>query len=161
MINKISTVAVLVAAATLAQPAPGGRAPLTPEQAVARRVQHLTTLLSLTASQQTQITAVLTEERSAAEALRTNLQTAHTNLRNAIDSRAGDSQIDTAASQVGLVQGQLTAIHGKAQVKLLNILTPEQREKLAALPQFGRGGHGGPIGPGAAGAGMRHRGPGL
>ena len=144
MIKQILAVSALSAMAIFAQTtAPTERTRPTPEQMVEHRVARMTTLLSLSATQQTKIRTILLDEVTASSALRSTAQTAHTNLKAAIDSRAGDAQIDAAASQVGLAQGQIAAVHAKAQVRLLSVLTAEQRAKLDALPA-GRGGMRGP-----------------
>ena len=159
MIKQILAVSALGAIAIFAQSTtPTERTRPTAEPMTEQRVARLTTLLGLSASQQTQIRTVLLDEFNASSALRSTAQTAHTNLKSAIDSRAGDGQIDAAASQIGLVQGQIAAIHAKAQVRLLNVLTAEQQAKLEALPE-GRGGGRGPGGmPGSGSGPMRGRG---
>jgi Spy/CpxP family protein refolding chaperone len=138
----------LAAASAQSVSGTGNRTPPTQAQMIERRIERLTLLLTLTPSQQTQATAIFTEEVTAAAALRTPMQEAQTALKNAVDSRLPDAQIDAAAAQVGVLHGQMAAIHGKAQAKFLGVLTQEQRDKLAKL-QPGMGGPGG--GPGMRG----------
>ena len=153
MIKQVLAVSALTAIAIFAQSTtPTERTRPNPEQMVDQRVARMTTLLGLSPSQQTQIRTVLLEQFNASSALRTAAKTAQTNLKSAIESRAGDAQIDAAASQVGLVQGQMAAIHAKTQVRLLNVLTAEQQAKLQALPE-GRGGGRGSGGMPGGGAG--------
>ena len=156
MIKQVFAIATLSAVAVLAQmpPTTQERTRPTPEQMVEHRVARMATLLSLTTTQQAQIRTILLDEMSAASALRSTAETAHTNLKAAVESRAGDAQIEAAASQVGLVQGQMAAVHAKAQVKLRGALTAEQLAKLEALPGGGGhrpGGPGGMRGPGGPG----------
>jgi hypothetical protein len=122
---------------------------------VDRRVNMLTTLLSLDAGQQAQAKTIFTDEATASLALRDKMREAHEALQSAAKSSASDGQIDALAAQVGTVHGQSLAIHAKAQSKLRAILNSAQREKLDAA----RGGFGGgPRGPGGMGGGMRpHR----
>ena len=153
MKKMILTIAALGVSVLSAQPGPRpGGTPPTPEQMVEKRLERLTTLLSLTPSQVTTIKALYTAEAAAVAALRTPMETAHTALRNAVNSNAPEPQIDSAAAQVGTLQGQMTAIHSKTQAKFLATLTAEQKAKLDTLGE-GRG----PGGPGGFGG---HRGPG-
>lgn len=114
--------------------------PPTPEQMVDRRVQMLTTLLTLDASQQAQAKTIFTDEVTASQALQDKVKTAHDALDTAVKGGASDAQIDQFAAQVGLVQGQATAIHAKAQAKFRLILTSAQKEKLdSSRPGMGGG----------------------
>jgi Spy/CpxP family protein refolding chaperone len=125
---------------------PGGRGPRgdgsgtrpTPEQMVERRVDRLTTLLSLTASQVTTVRELFNAEQTAMATQRTALETAQDTLQTAVQNNAPDAQIDAAAAQVGTVQGQIAGIHAKTQAKLFAALTAEQRQKLQSLGE-GRG----------------------
>ncbi|MBC7927411.1 MAG: hypothetical protein H7039_17315, partial [Bryobacteraceae bacterium] len=105
------------------------------------RVEYLTSLLTLQPSQVTLIRAVLTEEQTSSSAVQTSLGTARTALRDAVDALSPDATLDRLAATTGQLGGQLDAIHAKAQVKLLNVLTAEQRTKLNTLDGggFGRG----------------------
>lgn len=123
----------------------------TPEQRIARRVEYLTTLLTLQPSQVTQITTILTDEYKAASALDTSLQTARTAVRDAVTALASDATLDRLTAAAAQLEGQSEAIHAKAQVKLLTVLTADQRAK---LDKFGGQGEGrGPGGPGRRGRG--------
>jgi hypothetical protein len=120
-----------------------GGTPPTAEQMIERRVQRLTTLLTLDSSQQQQAKTIFTDEATAAQALRTTAQTAHEALQTAVKSGAADAQIDQLAAQVGTIQGQSLAIHAKAQTKFRLILNAAQKEKLDAAGDHGSGGPGG------------------
>lgn len=143
MISKsLVAIAALSLSVLSAQPGRGPRGdgsgtPPTAEQMVERRVERLTTLLSLTPSQVTTITSLYTAEQTAVAAQRTAMETARQALQDAV--KAGiDAQIDTAASEVGRLNGLVAAIHGKTQAKFLAALTAEQRTKLESLGE-GRG----------------------
>ena len=150
--KMILTIAALGVSVLSAQPGQGrGGTPPTPEQMMEKRLERLTTLLSLTPSQVTTIKALYTAEAAAVTALKTPMEAAHTALRDAVNSNAPEPQIDRAAAQIGTLQGQMTAIHSKTQAKFLATLTADQKKKLETLGE-GRGpggmGPGGPGGPG-------------
>lgn len=150
------TFVTVAAAAALAQTTPQTPdAPATPEQRIAHRVEYLTTLLTLQPSQVTQITAILMDEYKAGSALETLHETARTAVRDAVAAMAGDATLDRLTAAEAVIEGQLQAIHAKAQVKVLTVLTAEQRAKLEKFdgPGEGPGGPGGPGGPRPRGAG--------
>ena len=157
MINKmLLTIAALGVSVLSAQPGQGprghgGGTPPTPEQMIERRVERLTTLLTLTPSQVTTIKALYTAEQTALAAQRTAMDTAQEALRNAVQTNLPEPQIDSAAARVGTVHGQIAAIHAKTQAKFLAALTAEQRQKLTTL-EGERGRRGG-------GMGRMHGGP--
>lgn len=115
--------------------------------AIARRVQFLTTLLTLTDSQVSQATTIFTNEAAAVSAIQTNLDTARTSLKTAIQGNS-TAQIDQLSSQIGTYQGQLIAADSKAEAAFYAMLTTDQKTKYDAI---GGGGHGGPGGPGGFG----------
>src|SRR5438067_1012883 len=100
--GTISAVALTMLSASFLFGQAAGTPPTPPtdEQIVARRVARLTTLLSLTAAQQTQATTIFTTEQTAVAALRTGLQTSHTALQAAIKSN-DLTGITTQATQIG------------------------------------------------------------
>ena len=151
MINKmLLTIAALGVSVLSAQPGQGhrgqGGTPPTPEQMIERRVERLTTLLTLTPSQVTTIKALFTAEHTAVAAEKTGMETAQEALRNAVQTNLPEPQIDAAAARVGTVHGQIAAIHAKTQAKFLAALTTEQRQKLATIEED-RGPRGGGMGP--------------
>lgn len=144
-----AVITLAVGSAVFAQGQGAGRGtPPTPEQMIERRVQMLTNLLTLDASQQAQAKTIFTDEVNAAQALQTNSKTAHDALETAVKSGAADAQIDSLSAQVGVAQGQLTAVHAKAQTKFRLLLNATQKEKLDSSRGGGFGGWGGPGGPG-------------
>jgi Spy/CpxP family protein refolding chaperone len=127
----------------------GDRTPPTPEQMIDRRVQMLTNLLTLDATQQAQAKTIFTDELNASQALQDKMKAAHDALETAVKGGASDAQLDQLAAQVGTVQGQGAGIHAKAQAKFRLILTSAQKEKLdSSRPGMGGGpGWGGGRGP--------------
>jgi len=161
MMKKTMLVFAALAAsvAAFAQTTPGQQTPPTAEQRITRRVEYLTALLTLLPSQVTQITQILTDEQKAAATIETSLDAAHTALEDAVTALAVDTTLARLATQLGVLQGPLAGNHAKYEVKFQNVLTKDQREKLAKLdgPGDRRPGDRGPGGPGPGGPG---RGPG-
>ncbi|MDZ4800247.1 MAG: Spy/CpxP family protein refolding chaperone [Bryobacteraceae bacterium] len=159
MIRKLMmTFVTLAAAAAFAQPTPQTPATSqTPEQRIAHRVEYLTTLLTLQPSQVTQITTIFTDEYKASSALDASVESARTAVRDAVTALANDSTIDRLTAAAASLEGQEQAIHAKAHVKFLTVLTADQRAKLEKFDgpgdgSRGPGGPGGPRGPGPRGA---------
>ncbi len=164
MMKKLtfSIVAPAVAAtALLAQPpARRGDTPPDPGAFVERRVEFLTKLLSLTEDQRARATSIFTEAGEAAQAVNANLAAPRQALAEAIKTNSV-AAIDQAASEIGGLHGQLTAIQAKADAAFYAILTPEQRTKYDALPRGGPGPGFGPGGFGPGGRGPMGRGRGV
>jgi Spy/CpxP family protein refolding chaperone len=139
----------------------GNRTPPTAAEMLDRRIQMLTTLLTLDANQQAQAKTIFTDENTAAAALRTKIDTAQDALQAAVKGSASDSQIDQLAASLGTLHGQSLAVHAKAQAKFRSILNSAQKEKLDASRGFGRGmgpgAAGGPMGPMRRGGGFGHQ----
>jgi len=132
-----------------------GTAP-TVAQIVARQVARLTSLLTLTSSQQAQATSIFTTEQTALASLRTTLDAAHTSLDTAVESDStGD--ITTLAAQIGTLQGQQVLAQATADAAFYAILTSSQQTTYNNLKLGGLlGGPGGPGGPGPGGFGGPH-----
>lgn len=139
------------------------RTPPSPQQMAQHRVEMLTAMLSLTTAQQQQATTIFTDAATAAQAVHTNMRTAHDALRTAVmaNNAAG---IDTAATTIGSLTGQVASIEAKADAAFNQLLTADQQTKLSQLGQagfrpggphggFGFGGRGGapPMGAGPGG----------
>jgi hypothetical protein len=129
-------------------------------QQVAQRVAQLTTLLDLTAGQQTTATTIFTTELTALSAIQASQQTAQTALTTAIkaDNSTG---ITAAAETLGGLATQQAEAQGTGEAAFYVILTSAQQAKYDILgdnggpggppgPQGPQGGHPGP--PGASGA---------
>jgi hypothetical protein len=95
---------------------------------IQRRVQRLTTILSLTDAQASQATSIFTNAHAAAAPLQTSISDARKSMRTAV--KANDTgTISTAAANIGNLTGQMLAIHSKAEAAFYAILTPEQQAK--------------------------------
>jgi Spy/CpxP family protein refolding chaperone len=109
---------------------PGGRRD--PASMVQRRVNFLTTLLSLTSNQQTEATTILTNAAASSAALRTSLRTARQSLADAV-TRNDTAGIDQASAAIGNVTAQLTSTEAKSDAAFYQILTPDQQTKFNQL----------------------------
>jgi Spy/CpxP family protein refolding chaperone len=150
MMNKKTFVLVLLtlvfaASISFAQGHRGG--PPDPATMVQRHVQHLTTVLSLTSSQQQQATTIFTNAMNGASSIHSDMKTAHQNLATAIKNN-DQAGITSAANTIGNLTSQMIASHAKAQAAFNQILTPDQQSKMSQLESEGHGmggmGFGGP-----------------
>jgi Spy/CpxP family protein refolding chaperone len=113
---------------------------------VLHRVNYLTTVLSLTPAQQTQVTSILTSAATNRSTVHASMKTAHTNLQNAIHSNDA-AAMEQAANSIGTLIAQQTLAHAKTEAAIYQVLTPEQQTKMSQLESEGhRGGRG--FGPG-------------
>ena len=140
----------LIAAAvvTISAHAQREHTPPTPAQMAQHEVSRYTTLLSLTAEQEAQATIVFTEEATTVQPLRTSERTSHKTLETAV--KDGDmGLIQSTATALGTVSGEMMAAHAIAEAKFYATLTADQKTKFEALHHgfHGGEGHGGPGGP--------------
>ncbi len=99
---------------------------------VQHRVAYLTTVLSLTSAQQTQVTNILTNAHANQSTMHTSMKTAHTNLQNAIRSNDA-AAMEQAANTIGTLSAQETLAHAKTEAAIYQVLTPDQQTKMAQL----------------------------
>jgi Spy/CpxP family protein refolding chaperone len=129
--KKVITVAfaALTAISTFSQ---GPPQPPSPAQRVQHEVKYLTTLLSLTAAQRQQATAIYTNSATAEESVHQSLRSAHESLRTAIKNNDATS-IDQASNALAQEIAQSTSTKAKADAAFYQILTPDQQSKLSEL----------------------------
>ncbi len=132
MKKTFSTLLLLAASAFAQGPGPGG--PPNP----ARQIARLTTLLNLTAAQQTQATTIFTNEQSTLAPIQAEVRAARTGLTTAIKSNQ-TATIDSLAAQPGSYSGQITSIQSKAQAAFYAILTATQQTQYDTLRGHGGG----------------------
>jgi Spy/CpxP family protein refolding chaperone len=125
----------------------------TPAQIVANRVARLTTLLTLTTTQQTQATTIFTNEQTALSGIPTSMQTARTALQTAVEKN-DITGITTQATQIGSLTTQELEIQAKADAAFYAILTADQQTKYNQLQGPGL------VGPGGGQRGFGGFGPG-
>lgn len=106
---------------------------------VQHRVAYLTTVLSLSSAQQTQVTNILTTAATNQSTAHTSLKTAHTNLQNAIHSNDA-AAMEAAANSIGQLTAQQALAHAKTEAAIYQTLTPEQQSKMAQLETEGHRG---------------------
>jgi periplasmic protein CpxP/Spy len=99
----------------------------------ARMVDRLGTILELTESQKTAAKAIFDTAKTQSEPLQTQLRDAHLAVRTAVNNNRSDAEINSAATQVGNLTGQLAGIHAKAQRAFRALLTDAQKQKLDQL----------------------------
>jgi Spy/CpxP family protein refolding chaperone len=119
---------------------PAGNAQ-TSADAIARRVEYLTALLTLTTNQATQASTLFTTAAATVTPIQANLETARTSLRAAVLAN-NTTQIDQLSTQIGTFTGQITAAQNRAEAAFYALLTPEQRTRYEALGNRGPGGRG-------------------
>ena len=103
-----------------------------------RMLERLATVLDLTDAQKTAAQTIFNTARTQAQPLATSLREAHDAVQAAVKANKSDAEIETLTARTGTLMGQVAAIHAKAQRGFLQLLTPQQREKLEALrPHMG------------------------
>lgn len=135
-------------AQTIAADAPPVRANHMQEM-VQHRVDYMTTVLSLTAAQQTQIKNVLTTAAANESSTHASMRAAHEALTTAARSNDAAS-MEQSANTIGTLVAQEALAHAKKDAAIYQALTPEQQTKMVQLESVSHhGGHGfGGPGPG-------------
>lgn len=109
---------------------------------VQHRVNYLTTVLSLTSAQQTQVTNILTSAATNQSTVHATMKTARTNLQNAINSN-DTAAIEQASNSIGTLVAQQVLTRARTEAAIYQALTPEQQTKMSQLESQGhRGGRG-------------------
>ena len=104
------------------------------------RIERMATVLGLTDAQKTQAKSIFNAARQAAQPLYQQARTLRQSLHGAATGAGGD--VEQLSSQLGVVTGQLAAIHTKSRAQFYALLTPDQQAKAQALRPMGR--HRGP-----------------
>ncbi len=151
--TAITLFVVLACAASilLAQNPP---APPNPAGHAQHRVQYLTTVLNLTATQQQQALTLFTNAGKSGATAHDSMKAAHQALETAVKNN-DSAGIEQAATTIANLMAQRIATQAKAQAAFYQILTPEQRTKLDQLEAQRPGGFGHGMGPGGFGPGPR------
>jgi Spy/CpxP family protein refolding chaperone len=143
---KLITFGIICTGLALAQ-----RTAPDPATMVQRQVEHLTQRLTLTTAQQAQANTIFTNAQAANQSIMTTLRQARTSLATAIKSN-DTASIATLSTQIGTLEGQMTANNSKAEAAFYAQLTPDQQSKYTPGGGFGVAGRGmGPGGPGPRG----------
>jgi Spy/CpxP family protein refolding chaperone len=98
------------------------------------QVQRYTTLLSLTPAQAEQATTFFTAEATAHQNSRASERTAHQAMEAAI--KANDTAtIQSTATTLGQMEGEMLAARGLARAQFYAILTADQKTKFGELEE--------------------------
>jgi len=98
------------------------------------RVAALTHMLGLNTSQQANAKAIFDEEDAATKPLFEQLKQASEAMLSAQKAAAPDAELDQLARDMAGISGEILAIDAKAQSKIYQQLSTEQRQKLEKLP---------------------------
>lgn len=132
-------IGVLSAGFLTAQPRMGRRAWRNPDAAqgvtAPGRVERIARLLNLTDDQKAQLQAIAKDARTQFAALAPQLKDQREAIQEAIEKNADDNTIRNLAAKQGDLQAQAAVIRIKAMAKFYAILTPDQKEKAAAMRQ--------------------------
>jgi Spy/CpxP family protein refolding chaperone len=140
---QLCAVALLAGALLRGQTAP------TSSPAMAEwRVNHLTSVLSLTAAQQTQAKTIFGNEATSNSNLRASMEASHKALEAAVEAN-DTATIATQAAQIGTLTAQETQARATADAAFYSILNADQQAKYKEMLSHGPGGRG----PGGRGPG--------
>ena len=121
--------------------------PPSPATMAQHEVQRYTTLLSLTPAQVEQATTYFTAEATARQNSWASEKTAHQAMEAAI--KANDTAtIQSTATTLGQMEGEMMAAHATARAQFYSILTADQKTKFGELEKehmMGGPGRGGPM----------------
>jgi Spy/CpxP family protein refolding chaperone len=121
--------------------------PPSPGAMAQHEVQRYTTLLSLTQAQVDQATTYFTAEATARQNSWASEKTAHQAMEAAI--KANDTAtIQSTATTLGQMEGEMMAAHATARAQFYAILTADQKTKFGELEKehmMGGPGRGGPM----------------
>lgn len=123
---------VAVALGAMGLMAQGGRPQRGPLDFEAR-ADFIAGYLGLTDSQKAQAKEIFGPAKAEFEQGRGQMQSAREALESAVKTNASDTEIERAAAAVGALHAQHVASMAKRLAKFHSILTPEQKEKAAAL----------------------------
>jgi Spy/CpxP family protein refolding chaperone len=121
--------------------------PPSPAAMAQHEVQRYTTLLTLTPAQVEQATTYFTAEATARQNNWASEKTAHQAMEAAI--KANDTAtIQSTATTLGQMEGEMMAAHAAARAQFYAILTADQKTKFGELEKehmMGGPGRGGPM----------------
>jgi Spy/CpxP family protein refolding chaperone len=144
MKSKSVLIMMFMAALSALIYAQGRPAPPDPATMARDRVSFLTTILSLSATQQQQATTILTNAATTEQSLHQQFRSAHDSLKAATNKNDA-ATIDQIAGTIGNLTTQSIAAHAKADAALYALLNPDQQTKFDQLQSHGhRHGPGGP-----------------
>jgi Spy/CpxP family protein refolding chaperone len=139
-----STCALLFLSAALLG---GQTAPPTAAEFAQRRVSHLTEMLSLNATQQSEAKTIFSNEANSTVNLHTSMASARKALQTAVETNDSGA-IAAQATQIGNLTAQETQARATAEAAFYALLNAEQQAKFKETMNRGPGGRGPGHGPG-------------
>jgi Spy/CpxP family protein refolding chaperone len=94
---------------------------------------HMGAKLDLTDAQKESVKAARAANEASMQALHENLRTAHDALDKAVSANADDAMLNKLSTDLANLIAQKELAHAKGRRDFLNLLTPEQKQKLAAF----------------------------
>lgn len=94
---------------------------------------HMIAKLDLTDAQKETMKAARAANEDAMKALHDELRAAHDALGKAVNANADDAMLNKLATDLASVVAKKEVAQAKARRDFINLLTPEQKQKLAAL----------------------------
>ena len=94
---------------------------------------HIGAKLDLTDSQKEAVKAARAANEVSMKALHENLRIAHDSLDKAVSANADDAMLNKLSTDLANLIAQKELAHAKGRRDFLNLLTPEQKQKLAAF----------------------------
>ena len=116
----------------MAQPGTGNRG--------GSRLEYLTGYLALSDAQAAQAKTIFDAESGGIATARGQMESAQTALTDAVKASKSDAELDRLAAAAGVVSGNISAIHAKATVKFVAILTTAQKDKFFTMQDRQGGG---------------------
>ncbi len=105
----------------------------TPAQIAANRVDHLSSLLSLTPEQQAKAMTIFTNEAAALGPFFNGMQTARAGLKAAVTLNDPEA-VETQAAEIGSLTAQEVETRTAAEAAFYATLTPDQQARFIELP---------------------------
>jgi Spy/CpxP family protein refolding chaperone len=137
MLRRILGICIIVAGTTalFAQMGRwGGGEQLSPDQMAARRVAHLTALLNLNATQQTQATTIFTKEQTTLSGMKSQRQAAMTALKTAVQKN-DTAEIHAQSVTLGNLAQRGVETRATAEAAFYATLTQTQQNTYNAAKQ--------------------------
>jgi hypothetical protein len=112
-----------------------------PANMAQRRVKFLTTLLTLTTTQQQSAITIFTNAATANQTVHASLKTAHQSLKTAIEGNDAGS-LSQIANTIGTLTAQVTLNDAQAELAFYQLLTQPQQTQFTQYQSQGHGGFG-------------------
>ncbi len=115
-----------------------------------QRYEFMAIFLDLSDPQKEQVKAIFGAVSADAEVQRSEMEEKQDALQEAIKANSSAFDLEQFGAEIGTLHGKMVAAQAKVRAQFYAILTPEQKDKLAAMEAM-RGGAGRGAGRGAGG----------